>query len=176
MQNIREFGTYTGEDGYLIVDSISGDIPGGKKRLTEVGGFIYQNLDERSTLSGNMLIATLEDGRYGYFANPIPDTVKQLIIQVLPPADNPDIVPRAMFEFMPESELDNVSVIDENEDVLPMASPMAWPAGVSYQGTVINGLANIIGYSHIKNNGKWLSTAQGDILVDSDGNHIAFKD
>lgn len=42
MKDIRYFNDYAGEDGYIIVDSIEGEIPGGKKKLSELGVNAYE--------------------------------------------------------------------------------------------------------------------------------------
>ena len=45
---------------------------------------------------------------------------------------------------------------------------------MTYQGTVTNKIANIIGYAPVEYNGKWLSTDEGDLLTTSEGKHIAY--
>lgn len=176
MQNIRNFSDYQGDDGYIIVDGIEKEMPGGKRLLSEVAGFMYQEFEDPE-IDGDMMIVELKNGRYGYFANyePLPSNVKTLVIRVLPP-ENIHKVQRAMFEFtLPDdTELEEVRIVDENDNDCLMMSPMSWSGKVTYQGTVTNKIANIIGYAPVEYNGKWLSTDEGDLLTTSEGKHIAY--
>jgi hypothetical protein len=52
--------------------------------------------------------------------------------------------------------------------------PMTWPGTVTYQGTVTNGIATIIGYSPAIYNGEVLSTDTGNLLTTSTGKHIKY--
>lgn len=46
MKNIKQFNDFAGEDGYLIVDGLSNEIEGGKKKLSDVKNEIISEIPE----------------------------------------------------------------------------------------------------------------------------------
>lgn len=46
MKNIKQFNDFAGEDGYLIVDGLSNEVEGGKKKLSDVKNEIINEIPE----------------------------------------------------------------------------------------------------------------------------------
>ena len=46
MKNIKQFNDFAGEDGYLIVDGLSNEVEGGKKKLSDVKNEIISEIPE----------------------------------------------------------------------------------------------------------------------------------
>ena len=46
MKNIKQFDDFTGEDGYLIVDGLSNEVEGGRKKLSDVKNEIISEIPE----------------------------------------------------------------------------------------------------------------------------------
>ena len=126
------------------------------------------------SISGALMTVYAGHDRYCRFE--VPSTISALHI-VVGDTDDWSTVAKTQFEFtLPEDTiLEDVCVLDENEDECLMMAPMSWPGLVTYQGTVTNKIATIIGYSPIFYNGQWLSTDQGQMLSTDTGKKLKFQ-
>lgn len=117
-------------------------------------------------------------GNNRYIKFDVPEPVKKLTIKVFR-TDDESTVSRTQFEFTklgPESaELDDVTVLNEDDVECLMMAPMDWPGLVTYQGTVTNDIATIIGYSPIVPEGPILCTEDGTNIVTSDRQKIRYR-
>ena len=117
-------------------------------------------------------------GNNRYIKFDVPEPVKKLTIKVFR-TDDESTVSRTKFEFTklgPESaEIDDVTVLNEGDVECLMMAPMDWPGLVTYQGTVTNDIATIIGYSPIVPEGPILCTEDGTNIVTSDRQKIRYR-
>ena len=129
--------------------------------------------DATGVVSGTTMTVSVANGTYTRFD--VPAAVKTLLVSTDDPATEGN-VSRAMFEFtLPETTvLEDVRVVDGNENDRLSTAPMRWPGTVTYQGTITNGIATILGYSPVTYRGRWLSTDDDKILTTSTGKHIKY--
>ena len=117
-------------------------------------------------------------GNNQYIKFEVPVEVKNLTIQV-GRTDDESTVSRSQFEFVKlgeeEDSLDDVTVLNEDSVECLMFAPMRWPGSVTYQGSVTNDIATILGYSEEASTGPWISTESGSHLVTSEGKHLSFS-
>lgn len=126
------------------------------------------------TIDGALMTISAANNRYCKFD--VPSTISALQI-VVGDTDDMTTISRTQFEFtLPEDTiLEDVYVLDENEDECLTMAPMSWPGLVTYQGTVTNKIATIIGYSPTFYNEQWLSTDRGQILSTDTGKKLKFQ-
>lgn len=129
--------------------------------------------DVEGVISGTTMTVEVKNSTYTRFS--VPATIETIIVTIDDPATSGN-VSKAMFEFtLPEgTALNDVRVIDGDENDRLVTSPMRWPGTVTYQGTITNGIATILGYAPTKFNGEWLSTDNGKLLTTSTGKHIKY--
>lgn len=129
--------------------------------------------DVEGVISGTTMTVEVKNSTYTRFS--VPPTIETIIVTIDDPATSGN-VSKAMFEFtLPEvTALNDVRVLDGDENDRRVTSPMRWPGTVTYQGTITNGIATILGYSPTKFNGEWLSTDNGKLLTTSTGKHIKY--
>lgn len=139
-------------------------------RIDELGLLLT---DTEGTVTGTTMTVFVDNSTYTRFAVPV--SVETLFITLADRATTGN-ASRSMFEFtLPENtSLDTVRVLDSQENDCLTVSPMSWPGTVTYQGTVTNGIATILGYSPTKWNGQVLSTDDGKLLTTSTGKHIRY--
>ena len=105
-------------------------------------------VEPEGTVEGDTMTVTLADYTYSKFA--VPGTVAELVL-VMEHIDSELNAPvvEAAFEFtLPEiSALEKVTVQEPEGATCTAFSPMDWPGTCTYQGTVVNGIATIIGYT-----------------------------
>jgi len=105
-------------------------------------------VEPEGTVEGDTMTVTLADYTYSKFA--VPGTVAELVL-VMEHIDSEVNAPvaEAAFEFtLPEiSALEKVTVQEPEGVTCTEFSPMDWPGTCTYQGTVTNGIATIIGYT-----------------------------
>ena len=131
--------------------------------LSEVTGMV----------SGTTMTVHVANSTYTKFI--VPATIETLLITIDDPAVTGN-ASRSMFEFtLPEDAvLDSMRVINAQDiDCLSMA-PMTWPGGVTYQGTVTNGIATVIGHAPMLYNKEWISTSDGNLLTTSSGQKLKY--
>ena len=159
---------YSGGPGIEIIPSIGDDTIVNTDHVFYESGYFDVVEDEMSAYIGN--------NRYIKFD--VPEPVKKLTIKVFR-TDDESTVSRTQFEFTklgPESaEIDDVTVLNEDDVECLMMAPMDWPGLVTYQGTVTNDIATIIGYSPIVPEGPILCTEDGTNIVTSDRQKIRYR-
>lgn len=129
--------------------------------------------DVTGSVTGTTMYVNVDNSTYTRFS--VPATITTLAIRLTDKAVSGN-VSRSMFEFtLPaDTELQSVRVLDMAENDCLYMCPMTWPGTVTYQGTVTNGIATIIGYSPAIYNGEVLSTDTGNLLTTSTGKHIKY--
>ena len=101
--------------------------------------------DVEGVISGTTMTVEVKNSTYTRFI--VPPTIETIIVTIDDPATSGN-VSKAMFEFtLPEgTALNDVRVLDGDENDRLVTSPMRWPGTVTYQGTITNGIATILGY------------------------------
>jgi hypothetical protein len=153
--------------------------PGIELNPSESGYTEIENTDHvfyeecSGSIDGTTMTVSAGHDKYCKFG--VPSSIEELHV-IVGDTDDPSTVSKTQFEFtLPEdTNLEDVYVLDSNEDECLMMSPMSWPGLVTYQGTVTNKIATIIGYSPVFYNGQWLSTDQEKILATDTGKKLKF--
>jgi hypothetical protein len=107
-------------------------------------------LDEvTGTVSGSTMEVFADNGKYTIFS--VPASVSRLFVDVAE-KNTSGSVSRPMFEFTVEDggNLETLVVSMVGEEC-PTVAPHSFVSGVKYQGSVINGLANVTGYPLSRN-------------------------
>lgn len=102
-------------------------------------------LDEvRGTVTGSLMTVAADNGKYTMFS--VPAGISRLVVDVAEKNTSGN-VSRPMFEFTVEDggNLEQLTVSMLGEEC-PTLAPDSFSPGVKYQGSVVNGLANVVGY------------------------------
>lgn len=92
-QAIKEYDDFTGQDGYVIVDGLDDQTPGGKKLLSTIGGASYaiETLSgPYTTVSSNIVQVNIPDNHKIYEITNLPNDGET--IQIIPPTVTEDEV------------------------------------------------------------------------------------
>lgn len=86
-QAIKEYDDFAGQDGYIIVDGINDQTPGGKKLLSTIGGggatYTIETLSGPYTISSDTVQVNLPDNHKIYEITNLPNNGET--IQIIPP-------------------------------------------------------------------------------------------
>lgn len=92
-QAIKEYDDFTGQDGYVIVDGLDEQTPGGKKLLSTIGGsasYTIETLSGPYTVSSNIVQVNIPDNHKIYEITNLPNDGET--IQIIPPTVTEDEV------------------------------------------------------------------------------------
>ena len=91
-QAIKEYDDFAGTNGYLIVDGLDEQTPGGKKLLSTIGGASYtiETLSGPYTVSSNIAQVNIPDNHKIYEITNLPNDGET--IQIIPPTVTEDEV------------------------------------------------------------------------------------
>ena len=92
-QAIKEYDDFTGQDGYVIVDGLDEQTPGGKKLLSTIGGgasYTIETLSGPYTVSSNICTVNIPDNHKIYEITNLPNDGET--IQIIPPSVTEDEV------------------------------------------------------------------------------------